>query len=78
MSGYGWGDTVINFQLDTWFDRSRDNRVVLLHRESKRLCDNSLIMASGYDAWVRASQLICEDRWLCETSLSELRENLLD
>jgi hypothetical protein len=76
MSGYGWGDTVINFHLDTWFDRSRSNRVVLLHENSRELCKHSLIMAAGYDAWVRCGQLICTERYLCHTSLPDLQDRV--
>jgi hypothetical protein len=72
MSGYGWGDTVINFQLDTWLDRSQSNRITLLHKNSGKLRDKSLIMASGYDGWVKSGQLICIDRWLSEVSLTDL------
>lgn len=76
MSGYGWGDTVINFHLNTWFDRSRSNRVILLHENSRELCNHSLIMAAGYDAWVRSGQLICTEGYLCHTSLPDLRDRL--
>jgi hypothetical protein len=77
MSGYGWGDTAINFQLDTWLDHSRRNRLILLHRNPRQLCDRALVMASGYDAWVQSGQLICIDRWLCDASLTDLREALV-
>lgn len=76
MSGYGWGDTIVNFQLDTWFDRVRSNRLLLLHRHSNELRNNSLIMASGYDAWVQSGQLVCIARWLCEASLGHVEEYL--
>ncbi|MDB5073180.1 MAG: hypothetical protein JWM87_4291 [Candidatus Eremiobacteraeota bacterium] len=76
MSGYGWGDTVINFQLDTWLDRSRRNTIVLLHQGSQQLRDASLIMASGYDAWVRAGQLIPIEHWLSDLSLTDVRDHV--
>jgi len=72
MSGYGWGDTAINFQFDAWFDRSRSNKLILLHRNPKQLTDKSLVMASGYNGWEQSGQLICIERWLSETSVSDL------
>lgn len=72
MSGYGWGDTAINFRLDTWFDRSRTNKVVLLQEKPEELTNRSLVFATGYEAWTKAGQLMCVERWLCNVRLSEL------
>lgn len=77
MSGYGWGDTVINFQLDTWLDRRRRNTIILLHEKPEQIVERSLIMASAYDGRVRSRQLICIKRWLCDISLRELEPHLL-
>jgi hypothetical protein len=74
MSGYGWGDTAINFRLDSWFDRSRANKLILLQENPQKLTDKSLVFATGYDAWTRTGQLTCIDRWLCHVSLPELRD----
>jgi hypothetical protein len=76
MSGYGWGDTAINFRLDTWLDQSRKNNIVLLHETPQDLVEKSLVMASGYDAWVRCGQLRPVPKWLCEVTLSDLRTSL--
>lgn len=72
MSGYGWGDTAINFKLDTWLDRSRSNRIVLLDEQPDDLTNRSLIFASGYDGWKRSGQLACVRSWLCKTKLSDV------
>lgn len=72
MSGYGWGDSAINFKLDTWLDRSRGNRIVLLHEHPEELVDRSLVLASGYNGWVRSGQLVCVRRWLGGTELSHV------
>lgn len=77
MSGYGWGDTAINFQLDTWLDRCRRNTIILLHERPEQIVESSLIMASAYDGWVRSGQLICIRKWLCDTPLRELQPHLL-
>jgi hypothetical protein len=76
MSGYGWGDTAINFRLDSWLDRSRTNKVVLLQEHPELLANRSLVFATGYEAWIKAGQLACVERWLCNVHLSELH-NLL-
>jgi hypothetical protein len=73
MSGYGWGDTAINFRLDTWLDQSRKNNIVLLHENPQALVEKSLVMASGYDAWIRCGQLKLIQKWLCDVTLSELK-----
>jgi len=77
MSGYGWGDSAINFRFDTWLDQSRSNTILLLHQNPQDLVERSLVMASGYDAWVRCKQLIPIPKWLCEVSLSDLQSHLV-
>ena len=77
MSGYGWGDTAINFQLNTWLDHCRCNTIILLHQSPEELVDRSLILASGYDAWTRSQQLIPIPKWLCEVSLIDLESHLV-
>src|SRR5205085_1516870 len=77
MSGYGWGDTAINFRLDTWLDQSRSHTIILLHQTPEELVERSLVMASGYDYWTRSGQLIPIPRWLCEASLSDLESHLV-
>ncbi|HBB96103.1 MAG TPA: hypothetical protein DC054_12000 [Blastocatellia bacterium] len=77
MSGYGWGDAPINFRLDTWLDQRQSNTIVLLHEKPEELVERSLVMASGYDAWVRCSQLVPIRKWLSGVSLSEIRSHLV-
>jgi hypothetical protein len=73
MSGYGWGDTAINFRLDTWLDQNRNNNIILLDKTPEKLVNRSLIMASGYDYWTRSGQLILIPKWLCDASLIDLK-----
>lgn len=77
MSGYGWGDTAINFQIETWLDSPRDNKLILLHTEPQTLIDKSLIMASSYDGWLRSDRLVALEQWLANTSLSDLKSLLI-
>jgi hypothetical protein len=77
MSGYGWGDTAINFQLDTWLDQNRSNTIILLHKTPEELVERSLVLASGYDYWTRSRQLIPIQKWLCEVSPGEIESHLV-
>jgi hypothetical protein len=72
MSGYGWGDTALNFQLETWIDSFRGNKLVLLHRNPRELIDRSVILAMSYDGWRRSGRLAVLEQWLADTSLSDL------
>jgi hypothetical protein len=73
MSGYGWGDTAINFQLETWLDNLRGNKLFLLHQEPRQLVDRSVTMATSYDGWLRSRRLVTLEQWLADTSLSDLK-----
>jgi hypothetical protein len=76
MSGYGWSDTAINFQLDRWLDCRRRNTIILLHEHPEQIVERSLIMASAYDGRIRSGQLVCIKNWLCNTSLCNLQPHL--
>jgi hypothetical protein len=76
ICGYGWGDTALNFQLESWLDRSPLRRLILLHPHPEELRDRALIMASSYDSWVRNGKLVLIPHWLCETTLSDLTTHL--
>jgi hypothetical protein len=76
MSGYGWGDTAINFRLETWLDQNRSNTLILLHRSPEELEERSLIMASSYDGWTRCGQLISIKKWLSEVSLRDIENQI--
>jgi hypothetical protein len=76
MSGFGWSDSAIAFQLDTWLDRRRTNRVILLHENPAELIERSLIMASGHDGWVKAGQLVPIRRWLADATLNDFEHHL--
>jgi hypothetical protein len=73
--GLCWGDTAINFQLETWIDSFRGNKLILLHENPRQLIDRSVIMAMSYEGWRRSGRLTVLEQWLADTSLSDL-ENL--
>jgi hypothetical protein len=73
MSGYGWGDTAINFRIDAWFDRCPRNTLIHLHEKPSEVLYKSVIIASGYDPWIRRNQLIPIQKWLCNTKLSDIK-----
>lgn len=76
MSGYGWGDTAINFRLETWLDQGRSNTLILLHRSPEELEERSLIMASSYDGWTQCGQLSTIKKWLSEVSFSDIENQI--
>lgn len=72
MSGYGWGDTAINWRFDTWLDQDRRNAIILLHPRPTEIADRSPIVGSAYDYWIRNRQLLPISKWLCEASICDL------
>jgi len=76
MSGYGWGDTAINWRFDTWLDQNRRNTIVLLHRRPEEIAKRSVIVESAYDYWIRSRHLLPVPKWLSEVSMSDIDELL--
>ncbi len=76
MSGYGWGDIPINFQLQNWLARNSGNTLILLHRDPGALADNSLELRHIYNFYTKRKQIIAQEKWLSETSLSEIKSFL--
>jgi hypothetical protein len=72
MSGYGWGDIPINFQLQNWLARRRENTLLLLHQYPEDLVDNSLELRHVYDKYKKSKKIIPLEKWLSETSLAEI------
>lgn len=72
MSGYGWGDTAINWRFDTWLDQDRRNTIILLHPRPEEIAQRSLIVGSAYDYWIRSRHLLSVPKWLCETSMHDI------
>ena len=72
MSGYGWGDTAINFKLEHWLDSNKRNTIVLLHEKPEELMQRSVQLDSSYKALERIGQLVPLRQWLCNTSLADL------
>jgi len=73
MSGYGWGDTAINFQLDKWLEECERNRIILLYKMPEKLADRSLILESCWDSYVKSGQLACINEYFQNVSLRELQ-----
>jgi SIR2-like protein len=76
MSGYGWNDRGINGWLVEWLSSSKENRIVLLHREpEKRIRDESMSsMWHRFDDLVADGQLILIRKWFSGVDLPELLE----
>ncbi len=72
MSGYGWGDLVVNHRLLGWLERSKRNKIVLLHREPELLRSRSMMLDSAFDSLVKSGQLVRVRKWLSEAPLDEI------
>jgi len=72
MSGYGWGDTAINWRLDTWLDQNKRNTIILLHPHPDEIAQRSVIVGRAYDYWTQGGQLRLVPKWLCETSMRDI------
>jgi hypothetical protein len=76
MSGYGWGDIPLNFQLQNWFDRDKKNSLILLHKEPVALANSSLELRHIFSAYTTSGQIVTFEKWLSETSVSDVIEYL--
>jgi len=72
MSGYGWGDLPINFQLQNWLARDDKNTLILLHRDPLFLYENSLELRHVYVKYTKSKKIIPLEQWLSETSLAAI------
>jgi len=73
MSGYGWGDAAINFQLDKWLEEGDRKRVILLYKTPEKLSDRSMILECGWDGRIASGQLVCLKKYFEDVSMSELQ-----
>jgi hypothetical protein len=76
MSGYSWGDTAINFQLDKWMDDSERNRIVLLYNAPEKLIDNSPILGAAWRLRSGTGQIAYISKYFADVSLKELQDLL--
>ena len=76
MSGYGWGDIPINFQLQNWLARGNGNTLVLLHQDPTYLANNSLELRHVYTKYTKSRKIIPVEKWLSEISFSEIKKFL--
>jgi hypothetical protein len=76
MSGYGWGDGAINFQLEAWLDHPAPHKLVLLHEQPDQIASNSLVVATGFDWWTRSGRLIPVRKWLEDATVADVWTHL--
>lgn len=72
MSGYGWGDKGINMRLKNWLWGNRQRKIVLLHEEPEQLRASKGLWAS-FEDFVSDGKLVPIRKWLCDTSLNDVR-----
>ncbi|HSG43340.1 MAG TPA: SIR2 family protein [Anaerolineales bacterium] len=76
MSGYGWGDLPINFQLQNWLARDDENILILLHRDPIFLYENSPELRQVYVKYTKSKKIVPIEKWLSETSLAKIEQYL--
>ncbi len=73
MSGYGWGDTAINFRIMNWLGYSKENAILLLHEDPEEVRDRSLQLSEEYTYLVNSGRLLLHKAWLEHSQLPELK-----
>ncbi len=77
MSGYGWGDTAINFRLMNWLEGDRKRSIMLLYKDPNELCSRSLQLEESYRPFVKSGQLIPTSNYLSDTKLEDVENAVL-
>lgn len=72
MSGYGWGDTPINFHIQYWLDRDPGNRLILLQKCPRELVDRSKELDEMSRSYRKADRIVFIEEWLMNTSFDRL------
>lgn len=72
MSGYGWGDTAINFRIMNWLSYTKQNAIFLLHQNPEELVDRSMQLAEQYSPLVESNRLVLQKQWLSEARLVDV------
>jgi hypothetical protein len=74
--GYGWGDTAISLQLESWLEGAPGNRLILLHPNLQELSDHSWTMAASHRRWRETGRLVIIPKWLSQVSMADLQTAL--
>lgn len=74
MSGYGWGDTAINFRLMNWLDGDPKRSIMLLYEDPEELCSRSLQLEESYRSYVESGRLIPSTEYLSKTRLVDVQK----
>jgi SIR2-like domain len=78
MSGYGWGDTAINFRIMNWLGYTQENKILLLHQNPEELMDRSLQLSESYGYLIESNRLILLKQWLSEVKIAEVEKFILE
>jgi len=76
MSGYGWGDTPINFHLQYWLDRSVRRKLIILHKSPQGLIDRSKELSEMSRSYLRSGRIVCIEKWLEHATLQDIEPYL--
>lgn len=73
MSGYGMGDEGINMRIGYWLQNPK-NSLIILHELPDKLIDNSYILSTSKDKYIKEGRLKFIHSWLSNTNFDELRK----
>jgi len=73
ISGYGFGDRGINTKIAQWFTSSRENRLIIIHGNMKKLREKGRgIPFNKWDEWVGAGRLVLIEKWIEEVTAEDI------
>lgn len=73
MSGYGWNDRGINSKLFEWLGSSKNNRIILLHKNPISIKEKSKGgLWNRYERLVSNKMIIPIEKWLSDTALEDI------
>lgn len=75
VCGYGFGDKGINSQIVEWMLRSKNNHLTVIHKEPKRLKQNSRgAIKRNWEDWLSEGRLACIEAHIEDTTWREIKD----
>ncbi len=74
MSGYGWGDTPVNFRIMNWMGYGPQNKIMLLHERPDELSDRCMTLDEVYGSFVENGRMILANKWLSDTTYDDVEQ----
>lgn len=75
MSGYGMGDEGINMRIGYWLQNPK-NSLIILHKYPDDLIENSYILKTSKDKYLKEGRLKFISEWLSDTNFAKLKKTI--